>query len=754
MPDAAAKLPPAPRSLGVRLRPEALIGVHTEKELAKLLADFTAAARNVTGDPDLVVRGALNIPYRDLEKLHNARVQAAPATDLRALVRATPPRGGGWRRFEELAAAVRRLPSVERAWVESPPAPPPSLPHCALEQAYRAPAPLGLGVHGLTGWRTFGASVGFADIEKGWWTLSTEGAQHLAHEDLPQGEVTVIAPSPAEIDHGTQVLGVVLALSSTESPSEDPGCVGIAPGTTLKGLFGTLDADGHLDLASAIARATLMLAPGDVLLVEAQVYGSDFTLLPVHADPHARELLQLAVDRQLVVVLAAGNGGTDLDRHFGLDGEPLHSETSPGDLILVAAGERADGEWKRLRLAGLNLAATNHGSRIDCFGPGRGVVTLGQREDGAGWTSDVVADFSGTSAASAVIAGAALVVQGAAKATGRTLTPRAVRDLLRSVGTSSVEAGMGTYPDLASLLALLSVDPDVYIRRSLGDTGVFPRGDLPFDCPDLREEVPEARGDGEAASPVDPALVLTVHRRTPGPVSNLRAELWAFEPATLVMQRHLTRVAQSDPLLVPLGSPEPTLLRIPCPGLPVDRGLLAVVGSDEDPAPRVSAMDTFTGLAALLRTANNLAWRTDLPARGQTDRGEAGLGIRHVVSCRVRGPTDIDADLEVIVRFALSAGAWVEAHLTPSLAAALGVPQTGEGDVVVRFDSIPFAGARLRLGGGWVTAGFDEPLRLEIWQPPLPQDGPRLAQVIGRIGDLDVGRAAWNLLPPAIAPPE
>jgi hypothetical protein len=86
---------------------------------------------------------------------------------------------------------------------------------------------------------------------------------------------------------------------------------------------------------------------------------------------------------------------------------------------------------------------TNFGSRVDCFAWGANVATLD------------TALFTGTSAASAIIAGAALVVQGVSNARGNALRPEALRDALKKDGTESKDPPqdrIGVMPDLDKVL--------------------------------------------------------------------------------------------------------------------------------------------------------------------------------------------------------------------------------------------------------------------------------------------------------------
>ena len=104
------------------------------------------------------------------------------------------------------------------------------------------------------------------------------------------------------------------------------------------------------------------------------------------------------------------------------------------------------------------LESTNRGTAVDCFAWGERVVTTGG-DSGHSLSGAYNFDYSGTSSASAIVAGVALVLQGIAKrSSAGPLAPRELRSLLghRSLGTPSASPRrdlIGVMPDLEKLLA-------------------------------------------------------------------------------------------------------------------------------------------------------------------------------------------------------------------------------------------------------------------------------------------------------------
>ena len=67
--------------------------------------------------------------------------------------------------------------------------------------------------------------------------------------------------------------------------------------------------------------------------------------------------------------------------------------------------------------------------------------------------------FSGTSSASPIVAGAAVILEGIARSRGGVLTPESVRSLLRDTGTpqaGNTDKQIGPRPDLARAIAVLT----------------------------------------------------------------------------------------------------------------------------------------------------------------------------------------------------------------------------------------------------------------------------------------------------------
>jgi serine protease len=354
----------------------------------------------------------------------------------------------------KLLAVVRRLPQVERAYIEVGPVDPP-MAHpfahpASIDQGYLRPKPEGVNAEGA--WNQpggDGAGVTLGVVEQGW---------QRKHPDLEAMDPQLILgyENPKHADHGNAVLGILGATPALQ------GCRGIASGVTA-----TLVASQWLNkrtygTAQPIRRLMEALAPGDVLLLETQtLYEKSGPLsvgevrkacAPSEIEPAVFDVVRTAVGNGIVVVAAAGNGGVDLGSILDEDGnrflDPSDAAFLDSGAILVAGASIPDPTTGDTPL---RILGSNYGDRIDCFGPGESVDTLtnanGHRHE-----------FGGSSSGAAVVAGAAACFQGMYMARfGQPAHPHVVRmALASSSGTAAPEntlrpGWIGYMPDLLAL---------------------------------------------------------------------------------------------------------------------------------------------------------------------------------------------------------------------------------------------------------------------------------------------------------------
>lgn len=327
------------------------------------------------------------------------------------------------------------------------------------QESYHSAAPTGIDAQWAWAYPGGdGAGIGFVDVEQGW---------DFNHEDLCAAAITLISGvNQAYFPHGTAVLGEVLMVNNTI------GGVGLAP--NCKGRAISLHRSEGPNISDTLIDAVVTgnMQVGDVLLLEAQetdpVGGQYFW--PVEIVDSTYEAIDLVTSLGIVVVEAGCNGGYDLDAYINASGKQIfnRSSTSFRDSGAIMVGAASS------TVPHSRLSYSNYGTRIDLYGWGENVDTTSTDATG---TDNTLYDnnFNGTSSASPIVAGAAIIVQGVSHAhLGQRLAPLLLRTLLTDHGTPSANPNVdliGRMPNLRQTLSsqFFNFTPDVYLRDSIGD---------------------------------------------------------------------------------------------------------------------------------------------------------------------------------------------------------------------------------------------------------------------------------------------
>jgi hypothetical protein len=534
-------------------------------------------------------------------------------------------------RPEKVADVVERLnalPEVDRAYREfdvTEPLVNDVDDDFAADQDYLDPAPVGIDARwAWTQPNAEGLGVGVIDLEQGWFPN---------HEDIVAKTPTLIygdnrdGVNGYKGNHGTAVLGEMIANDNTV------GVVGIAPAVTSVRMVSHYDAttDTALHVADAIVAAIPVMNPGDILLLEVQR-----NFLPTETDDADFDAIRLAVASGIVVVEAAGNGFTDLDGYVDVAAGQILNRASAdfrdSGAIMVGAAESA--------LPHDRADFSNHGSRIDCYGWGENVVTCGygNLDDGGGDDDLTYTDtFSGTSSASPIVTGAALIVQGKYESlTGTRLSPTQMRVLLSNPATGTpqgpnVAGNIGVMPDLRAIIEdTLGLVPDLYLRDNAIDTGAIPSVGSISTSPDIIVRpalVPDpvaAFGEGsgqensmtlgfEVEGGQDNYVYVRVQNRGTTDAIGVTARVYWSEVATLVTPASWNLIGATPAIDVPQGD---TIAiagpltwasgDIPATG---HYCFVGVLNHSQDPAPPLPGPTDWNGFTNLIRNQNNVTWR-------------------------------------------------------------------------------------------------------------------------------------------------
>lgn len=231
------------------------------------------------------------------------------------------------------------------------------------------------------------------------------------------------------------------------------GGVGIAPAANAK-VVGVIDSNGWgQSFPTLMTQAIAAAVPGEVILIEIHIFigvGPYWRAMEVVQENY--DAIRLATALGYTVVEPAGNGenyvggaGDDFD-NFTVGGKYIlrrgHADFRDSGAIMVAGSVSATPHTK--------ISYTNYGSRMDCYAWAENVFSSAGGANNAYTTT-----FGGTSSASPIVAGAAMLLQSLNKAkTGSFLTNTEVRSLLSTYGTASAyptTEKIGLLPDLNAI---------------------------------------------------------------------------------------------------------------------------------------------------------------------------------------------------------------------------------------------------------------------------------------------------------------
>ena len=307
---------------------------------------------------------------------------------------------------------LNALDEVELAEPIQLPAPLPTPPDFEDNQGYLEAATSGIDAnHAWTLPGGTGSLVTIVDIEYSW---------NLDHDDLPDGIDTLVpdgyvASDPFNnTDHGTAVLGELVSLNNGW------GTTGAAYGADIYVAPSYLDngTGPAVMLDVAITNAAAELFPGDIILLEAQVFGPNYAgvdqegLVPVEWVLSNYNAIVTAIGNGIHVVEAGCNGSEDLDAAaYSQDNNnhwPFLNQNSSGAIIVGAGASPGGSSTDRSR-----LGFSNYGRSVYVQAWGENVYTTGYgtAHNTEGQNLLYANGFSGTSSASPIVTSAVALIE-------------------------------------------------------------------------------------------------------------------------------------------------------------------------------------------------------------------------------------------------------------------------------------------------------------------------------------------------------
>jgi serine protease len=346
-------------------------------------------------------------------------------------------------------------------------------------QGYFRPSPQGIDVDFARHFRTGrGNGVRIADIESGW---------HLNHEDLPQ--VIFGIGVNLENSHGTAVLGELVA------EENGFGANGIAPNASIGWSsvtnFIPLNRLYFYSVGEALLVTGRVLRVGDIALIEQHfiqdlTVGSICTPIPgcgcpntpwvaVEEYPYEHAVISNLTAAGIIVVEAAGNGRTLVTPASTADSGAIVVGASTGNLQPACFSNF--GPRVNVHGWGQSIGTTGYGGIPN---PDESMVTPNPalRANGTDKSQWYTTMFGGTSSASAIVVGAAAIIQSTRMEVGLpVLLPLEMRSLLISTGTPQAAGStpnIGPLPNLRRAIGTYLPDSARFISQTNATSPVAP----------------------------------------------------------------------------------------------------------------------------------------------------------------------------------------------------------------------------------------------------------------------------------------
>ncbi len=510
-------------------------------------------------------------------------------------------------------------------------------------QRYLNPPPEGIGAKSVWGVEpgADGEGTSFVDVEDAWFLDSDELKKSDGTPFLTGTVFGDLHTTGGDDIHGFEVLSVLMAQEN------GIGGVGIAHRVARPSICGFRYVDGRDKISVALVYAIASIPENEggiiVLPVACLLAAGD---VPVEAEPVCFKLIQLACASGRIVVQAAGNGSMIAPLDLNTWRDPEYKVLDPEDpnfedsfaIVAGAATTQSTfnpGPPQTLTPStgtDMHFPIFTRGRRVDCYAWGENVLTTHTKP------------FDGTSAATAIIAGAALSVQGAAKKLGRTVSALEMRRLLkhgacpaRDLGNPAAQTNdvIGGMPDLAAIIGYLKNPPTVTIRQGLAGGALSRAAPDVFVSPDIIvRQQPVANPDttfGEQSGHQDdedlsdPFVAGQTHsiyfrvRNSGAAPGAVKAILFTAPVATLFDSKMLSRVGETDikgipagntfVVSPPIGLSSANLPVLNWPGSAPSGALLVMIDSPDKPAVHRSYFSSRRSFTRLMQFRTNFALR-------------------------------------------------------------------------------------------------------------------------------------------------
>ncbi|MBS4099363.1 MAG: S8 family serine peptidase [Sulfuricella sp.] len=467
----------------VRLRNNQLVSVTSDlTNVKQVLAQAKAKIQRLSSDPEALedkrrsqAQGDGGFPAPDINSYYLVTLGNKDRTSQAALI-----------------DALNALPVVTLAYAPGKGAPAytgagapfdrtPTSGNYDPQQQYLDAPPWGVNARAMwgltdnTGQPIKGQGVKLNVIEGGW------DAEHEDYKLTPSNILRSNSSSQMLPEHGTATIGVLAAAHNGY------GVSGLAPNATL-GLSQLFSNEGGTMFMNAYTPAINNTGYGDIVFFEQEMQPPPGTPVPANCPTDPWRLGPMELDDSFynvisqaslagkIVIEPAGNHGMVLESCFtGINEQKKFNRLAMNfyDSGAIIVGGGVYNPDKPALPLGSPSPYFNSGNRVDLQGWGEVVTTTGPISGGLG-DPDYSNNYSGTSSATAIVAGSVTLVQSYFKnVKGRTLNGFEMRQLLVNTGTAG---GVGNGWHIGPLPDVIRATQSNLIAPTITANGV--RGNL------------------------------------------------------------------------------------------------------------------------------------------------------------------------------------------------------------------------------------------------------------------------------------
>lgn len=429
------------------------IKIKESEDINRLVFESNGALAQLKDSYGIILEKGISISDEKLDEMVSSAIKSGGTiqtiSKLRSIFKVTIPNPTN-ERLLDLATELELIDSVEYSCLVSlqPIQPPfdiaPTTPNFETFQTYLGANP-GVNMNYAWNLNINGSGIKVRNIEYGFNKNHEE--LHQINTFLATGMTINSEASVEYTEHGTATFGTVMGHKGLY------GISGLAYGASEMILFPEWQTIGY-NRVFAVSQSIANSLPGDVIIYEMQTTGQGGQYVPAEFSSVIWDLTAAAAASGIVIVAAAGNGAQNLNSTY----YETYMNLGNSGAIIVGAGTS--------NLSHNRISYSTFGTRVDVQGWGENVFTSGYGDAqiiGNDFNQNYT-NFAGTSSATAMVAGCAVVLQSYYfSLTGDYLTGPEIRTILIDTGIPQGNVASGNIGPLPNMQAAMQAVYDNYV---------------------------------------------------------------------------------------------------------------------------------------------------------------------------------------------------------------------------------------------------------------------------------------------------